>query len=69
LSWKRFKEEELRVVIERSEYKGSPTVSIRSDTEELDRYPFSFGLGKAKKLLAALQQEPDFVEKFVRENE
>jgi hypothetical protein len=59
----------MKVVIEKSEYKGSATVSIRNDTEELDRYPFTFGLGKAKKLLQALAQEPDFVEKFVKENE
>jgi hypothetical protein len=59
----------LKVVIDRGEYKGNPTVSIRKDTEELDRYPFSFGLGKAKLLLAALRQEPDFLEKFVEENE
>jgi len=57
----------MKVVIERGEYKGSPTVSIRRDTEELDRYPFSFGIAKAKLLLAALAQEPDFLERFVRE--
>jgi hypothetical protein len=59
----------MKVVIDRGEYKGNPTVSIRKDTEEQDRYPFSFGLGKAKLLLAALRQEPDFLEKFVEENE
>jgi hypothetical protein len=59
----------LKVVIDRGEYKGNSTVSIRKDTEEQDRYPFSFGLGKAKLLLAALRQEPDFLEKFVEENE
>jgi hypothetical protein len=59
----------MKVVIDRGEYKGNPTVSIRKDTEEQDRYPFSFGMGKAKLLLAALKQEPDFLEKFVEENE
>jgi hypothetical protein len=59
----------MKVVIEKSEYSGNPTVSIRKDTEEQDRYPFSFGLGKAKLLLQALKQEPDFLEKFVAENE
>jgi hypothetical protein len=59
----------MRVIVDRSEYRGNPTVSIRKDTEEQDRYPFSFGLGKAKLLLAALRQEPDFLEKFVEENE
>lgn len=59
----------MKVVIERGEYRGNPTVSIRKDTVEQDRYPFSFGLGKAKLLLQALEQEPDFLKKFVEENE
>ena len=57
----------MKVVIERGEYKGSPTVTIRKDTEEMDRFPFSFGLGKAKLLLQALKQEPDFIQRFVDE--
>jgi hypothetical protein len=57
----------MKVVIERSQYKGDPTVTIRKDTVEMDRYPFSFGLGKAKLLIQALKQEPDFLEKFVNE--
>jgi hypothetical protein len=62
-------EDEVKVVIEHGEYKGNPTLSIRKDTEEQERYPFSFGVGKAKLLLAALKQEPDFLEKFIEENE
>jgi hypothetical protein len=58
----------LKVIIEKGEFKGNPTVSIRKDTEELDKHPFGFGLAKAKLLLQALQQEPDFLEKFVAEN-
>ena len=57
----------MKVVIERGEYKGNPTITIRKDTEEMDRYPFSFGLAKAKLLLKALKQEPDFLERFVEE--
>ena len=57
----------MKVIIERGEYKGAPTVGIRKDTEELDRYPFSFGIAKAKLLLAALAQEPDFLKRFVEE--
>ncbi|MDR2865745.1 MAG: hypothetical protein LBV68_09065 [Spirochaetaceae bacterium] len=57
----------MKVVIDSGEYKGNPTVSIRKDTEKQDRYPFSFGLGKANLLLQALIQEPDFLEKFVKE--
>jgi hypothetical protein len=59
----------MKVVIERTDYKNNPMISIRKDTEEMDRYPFSFGIGKAKLLLSALKQEPDFLEKFVEENE
>jgi len=57
----------MKVVIERGEYQGRPTVSIRKDTEEMNNYPFSFGVAKAKLLLQALAQEPDFIEKFVQE--
>jgi len=59
----------MKVVIEYGEYKGNKTITIRKDTVELDRYPFSFGLGKAKLLLQALKQEPDFIEKFVEEDD
>jgi hypothetical protein len=59
----------MRVIIERGEHKGNATVTIRRDTVEMDRYPFSFGLGKAKLLLQALKQEPDFIEKFVEEED
>jgi hypothetical protein len=59
----------MRVVIERGEYKGSATISIRKDMVEQDKYPFTFGLSKAKLLLEALRQEPNFLEKFVKENE
>jgi len=58
----------MKVVIENSEYKGSPTVSIRKDTVELDKYPFAFGLAKAKLLQAALKSQPDFLDKFISEN-
>jgi hypothetical protein len=57
----------LKIIIEKGEYSGNPILSIRKDIQ--DRYPFSFGIGKAKLLLQALKQEPDFLEKFVQENE
>ena len=60
----------MRVVIERSQYKGHPTVTIRKDAIEVDeRNLLSFGLGKAKLLLQALKQEPDFIEKFIIEED
>jgi len=59
----------MKVVIEYGEFKGNPTVSIRKDTEEQRYHPFSFGLSKAKLILAALEQDPEFLTKFVKENE
>ena len=41
----------MKVCIEQGEYKGSPVVTIRYDTEEFDRYPFSLGVGKAKRII------------------
>lgn len=58
----------MKVIVERGEYKGCPTISIRKDTEEMNNYPFSFGVAKAKLLLWAMEQEPGFLEKFVEEN-
>jgi hypothetical protein len=58
----------MKVVIERNEFNGNAIIVIRKDAEELDKYPFSFGLAKAKLLLQALKQEPDFVDRFVAEN-
>jgi len=43
-------------MIEKGEYKSSPLVVIKKDGE--DRFPFSFGKGKAAKLLKALLTEP-----------
>jgi hypothetical protein len=57
----------MKVVIERTIYKGKATVTIRKDTVELDPYPLSFGVVKAKLLVQALKQEPDFIEKFINE--
>jgi len=56
----------MKVVIEINEYLGSPTISIRKDTVEQKYPPFSFGLSKAKLLQAALEQEPDFLEEFIK---
>lgn len=59
----------MKVIIERENYKGSPVVTIKDDIEGGDRYPFSLGTRKAKKIAQALKQEPDFLEKFLKENE
>jgi len=49
-------------MIERSEYKGKPLIVIKR-TEE-DKYPFSFGVSKAKLILENIEE----IKKFVEEN-
>lgn len=48
--------------VEESEFKGNKMLVIRND--ENDRFPFSFGLTKAKKILGALDEIRAFVEKY-----
>jgi hypothetical protein len=48
---------------ERTEYKGRPILVLKRSDE--DKYPFSFGLGKAKLILENLKE----IEKFVAEEE
>lgn len=50
-------------MIERSEFKGKAILVIKR-TED-DKYPFSFGLSKAKLILENI----DEIKKFVEENE
>lgn len=47
-------------MIERSEYKGKPVLIIKRD--ENDKYPFAFGLGKARLILDNLEEIKRFVE-------
>jgi hypothetical protein len=49
-------------MIEKSEYKGKPVIVIKRDEE--DKYPFSFGLSKAKLILENIEE----IKKFVEEN-
>lgn len=50
-------------MVERSEFKGKPMLVIKRDEE--DKYPFSFGLAKARLILENL----DEIKKFVEENQ
>lgn len=50
------------MIIEETEFKGRPTLTLRFDEE--DKYPFSFGVGKAKKILAAIDEIKAFVQKY-----
>ncbi len=49
-------------MVERSEYKGKPVLIIKRD--ENDKYPFAFGLNKAKMILENLEE----IKRFVEEN-
>ncbi len=49
-------------MIERSEFKGKPVLIIKRD--ENDKYPFAFGLNKAKMILDNLEE----IKRFVEEN-
>lgn len=49
-------------MIERTEFKGRPILVIKRDDE--DKYPFSFGLTKAKLIVENIEE----IKKFVEEN-
>lgn len=49
-------------MVERSEFKGKPVIIIRRD--ENDKYPFTFGLSKARLILENLEE----IKRFVEEN-
>jgi len=49
-------------IVERGEYKGKPLIILKRNEE--DKYPFSFGLSKAKLILDNLEE----IKKFVEEN-
>ncbi|MCX5860380.1 MAG: hypothetical protein NT056_10930 [Proteobacteria bacterium] len=51
------------MVVERSEFKGKPMLVIKSGED--DKYPFSFGLTKAKKIIEHIKE----IEEFVKEND
>lgn len=44
-----------------SEYQGKPTLNLVDDTVAVDRFPFSFGMAKAKKILANVDAIRNFV--------
>ena len=55
------------MIIEETEFKGRPTLTIRFNED--DRFPFSFGMGKAKKILGSLDEIRAFVEKYDKPRE
>lgn len=51
------------MIYERSEFKGKPMLVIKND--ENDKFPLSFGMTKARKILVSI----DEIKKFVADNE
>lgn len=48
-------------IIEESEFKGNPMIVIKNDEE--DKYPFQFGVKKAKLVVENIEEIKKFVEK------
>lgn len=51
------------MIAERSEFKGRPMLVLKRNEEE--KYPFSFGLTKAKMILENIEE----IKQFVADNE
>jgi len=51
------------MIAERSEFKGRPILVLKRNEEE--KFPFSFGLAKAKMIIENIEE----IKKFVAENE
>ena len=55
--------EDAIMIVERTEYKGQPVLILKRN--ENDKYPFSFGLPKARLIIEGFEE----VKKFVAEND
>lgn len=51
------------MLVERTEYKGQPVLILKRN--ENDKYPFSFGLSKARLIIEGIEE----IKKFVAEND
>ncbi len=49
-------------IVERSEFKGKPILILKRNAE--DKYPFSFGVSKAKLMVENIEE----IKKFIQEN-
>lgn len=52
-------------IVSESEFKGNPMMVIKIDEE--DKYPFQFGVKKAKLVLEHIEDIKKFVEKYDQE--
>ena len=50
-------------MVERTEYKGNKLIVLKRNEE--DKYPFSFGLGKAKLIVENIEE----IKKFIQEED
>jgi len=53
--------------VETNEYKGQPVLVLKRN--ENDKYPFSFGLGKARMILESIEDIKAFVAKYDNKKE
>jgi hypothetical protein len=51
------------MLVEKTEYKGQPVLILKRN--ENDKYPFSFGLSKARLIIEGFED----IKKFVQEND
>lgn len=49
-------------IVEESEFKGNKMIVLKSNEE--DKYPFQFGVKKAKLVLESIEEIKKFVEKY-----
>lgn len=49
-------------IVEESEFKGNKMIVIKNDEE--DKYPFQFGVKKAKLVVENIEEIKKFVEKY-----
>jgi len=52
-------------IVSESEFKGNPMIVLKNDEE--DKFPFQFGLKKAKLILENIDAIKEFVEKHNKE--
>lgn len=52
-------------IVEESEYKGNPMMVLKNNEE--DRYPFQFGLKKAKLVVEHIEDVKKFIAKHDKE--
>ncbi len=54
-------------IVSESEFKGKPMLVIKNNEE--DKFPFQFGLKKAKLILENIESIKQFVEKYDKEKQ